>query len=83
MPNPRSDKGGAKGDEASARRRKELLRYAGLSSQVCASVGLSLFAGIKVDKWVHLSFPVFSWALPLLVIVYLIVELIRGASGKK
>jgi hypothetical protein len=77
------DHKGVSDPETEAKRRRELLRYAGLSSQVCASVGLALFLGIKADKWVHISFPIFSWALPLLVIVYLIIQLIKGASGKK
>jgi Mn2+/Fe2+ NRAMP family transporter len=64
-------------------RRKELLRYAGLSSEVVASVAVSVFLGMKADKWLKLSFPILSWALPLLVIVVLLVNLIRQGSGKK
>ena len=63
--------------------RRELYRYASLSSQVVASVGLSIFIGIKADKWVSLSFPLFSWALPLLVIVVLIIKLIKETSRNK
>jgi hypothetical protein len=63
--------------------RKELLQYAGLSAEVCASVGLSVFIGIKADKWLRVSFPVFAWALPLLVIVALIVKLIKSSSSKR
>jgi hypothetical protein len=62
--------------------RKELLQYAGWSAEVCASVGLSIFIGIKLDKWLGVSAPVFAWALPLLVIVALIVKLIK-LSGKR
>jgi len=62
--------------------RKELYRYASLSGQVAASVGLSLFLGIKADKWLHGSFPIFSWALPLLVIVLLIIKLVKESSRK-
>ena len=63
--------------------RRELYRYASLSSQVVASVGLSIFIGIKADKWVSLSFPLFSWALPLLVIVVLIIKLVKETSRNK
>jgi len=63
--------------------RRELLRYAGLSSEVFGSVGVSLFLGIKADKWLHVSFPLLSWCLPLLVIVLLIVKLIKESSKKK
>jgi chromate transport protein ChrA len=50
---------------------------------VVASVGLSIFIGIKADKWVSLSFPIFSWALPLLVIVVLIIKLVKETSRNK
>ena len=63
-------------------RRAELYRYASLSGQVAASVGVSIFLGVKADKWLHPPFPIFSWALPLLVIVLLIVKLVKESSGK-
>lgn len=68
---------------AARSRRAELVRYAGLSSQVVAAVGLSVFLGVKGDKWLKVSFPILSWALPLLVIVGLLVNLIKAGSGKK
>jgi hypothetical protein len=64
-------------------RRREFLRYAGLSSQVVASIVVAVFLGIKGDKWLKLSFPILSCVLPLLVIVGLLVNLIRQGSGKK
>ena len=85
MPNDPSsppEGGGFSGGDPNDRRR-ELLRYAGLSSQVVASVGISVFLGMKADKWLKLSFPVLSWALPLLVIVVLLINLIRSGSDKK
>ena len=63
--------------------RNDLMRYAGLSTEVAASVGVSLWLGIKADKWLKVSFPILSWALPLLVIVVLIVQLIKSSSGRK
>jgi Na+/glutamate symporter len=62
---------------------KDLLRYAGLATQIFVSLGIAMFIGIKTDKWMALSFPVFSWALPLLVLVGLIIKLIKETSGKK
>jgi hypothetical protein len=64
-------------------RRRELIRYAGLSTQVVVSIGVSVFLGMKADKGLKLSFPILSWALPLLVIVVLLVNLIKSGSGKK
>ncbi len=67
----------------SSDRRRELIRYAGLSSQVVVSIGVSVFLGMKADKGLKVSFPILSWALPLLVIVVLLVNLIKTGSRKK
>ncbi len=74
---------GTGGGSNDSDRRRELMRYAGLSTEVAASVGVALFLGIKADKWLKVSFPILSWALPLLVIVVLIVQLIKASSGGK
>ena len=63
--------------------RREIMRYTGISMEVCVSVGLSIFFGIKADKWTRLSFPIFSWALPLLVILVLIIKLVKETSRNK
>lgn len=63
--------------------RRELLRYTGLSAEVCASVGLSVYLGIKADKWLHVSFPLLTWLLPLLVIVVLVIKLVKETSKRK
>ena len=77
-------KGGGGADSGGdSNRRRELLRYAGLSTQVVVSVGLSVYLGVKADKWLKVSFPILSWALPLLVIVVLLINLIKAGSGKK
>ncbi|HXB91579.1 MAG TPA: hypothetical protein VNU72_04785 [Puia sp.] len=82
---PRSDKDGGSGPDGGGEsdRRSQLLRYAGISSQVVVSVGISVYLGMKADKGLKLSFPIFSWALPLLVIVVLLVQLVKAGSGKK
>ncbi|HTI94416.1 MAG TPA: hypothetical protein VL727_27670 [Puia sp.] len=82
MQNSPPDKGG---DESGSRRsggRRELLRYAGLSSEVAASIAIAVLLGIKADKWLKVSFPILSWCLPLLVIVVLIIKLIKDSSRK-
>ena len=59
---------------------KELLRYAGLGTQLLVAIGISLFAGMKLDKWLHTS-PLFSVALPLLLLIGMFYKLIKE-TGK-
>jgi F0F1-type ATP synthase assembly protein I len=61
---------------------KELLRYAGLGTQLLVAIGLALFAGLKADKWLHTS-PLFTAALPLLVLILIFYKLIRETGKPK
>ena len=72
-----------KHDGGDAEGRRQLMRYAGLSTQVAASVGAAVWLGIKADKGLKLSFPIFSMVVPLLVIVFVLVQIIKANSGKK
>jgi hypothetical protein len=86
-PQPDKEDGGGSGagesNDDRNERRRELMRYAGLSTQVVVSIGVSVFLGMKADKGLKVSFPILSWALPLLVIVVLLVNLVKSGSGKK
>jgi len=62
---------------------RDLLKYAGLATQIFVALGLAVFVGIKADEWMALSFPVLAWVIPLLVIVSFIYKLIKETSGKK
>jgi hypothetical protein len=57
------------------------MRYAGLAMQLFASLGIAIFIGLKLDKWLKLSFPLFLWLLPLLVIVGLIIKVIKETGS--
>jgi hypothetical protein len=61
----------------------DLLRYAGLGAQILVSIGLAVFAGLKLDQWIGLPFPLLVWLLPLLVLSMMIVKLIKETSKKK
>jgi F0F1-type ATP synthase assembly protein I len=61
---------------------KALLRYAGLGTQLLVAIGLALFAGLKADKWLHTS-PLFTAALPLLVLILIFYKLIRETGKPK
>ena len=60
----------------------ELLQYAGMGAQFLVSIGVGIFLGIKVDEWIHISFPLMVWLLPLLIITGLIIKIIKDTSGK-
>ena len=53
------------------------MKYAGLGMQIFVSLGLAVFAGYKVDRWVNMRFPVFVWVLPLIVLFLMIYKLIK------
>ncbi|HEY8659345.1 MAG TPA: AtpZ/AtpI family protein [Hanamia sp.] len=61
---------------------KQLMRYAGLAMQFLVSIGLGIFIGLKVDEWLHFSFPLLVWLLPLLIIIGIIVKIIKDTSKK-
>ena len=61
--------------------RQFFLRYAGLGTQLLAALALSVFAGIKTDKWLHTS-PLLTCVLPLLVLSATFYKLFRETSRK-
>ncbi|HEX6335118.1 MAG TPA: AtpZ/AtpI family protein [Flavisolibacter sp.] len=61
----------------------ELLRYAGLGTQIFVGLGLAVFAGMKIDERLHVSMPVLAWVLPLIVIIAMIYKLIKETSKRK
>jgi F0F1-type ATP synthase assembly protein I len=61
---------------------KDLLRYAGLGSQLLAAIGLAVFAGLKADQWLRTS-PVFACVLPLLALGAMFYKLMRETGKPK
>lgn len=60
-----------------------LLKYAGLATQFFIAIGLGIFAGIRIDKWLAFSNPIFVWVLPLLIIVCSIYKIVQDTAPKK
>jgi F0F1-type ATP synthase assembly protein I len=58
------------------------LKYASLGTQLLAAIGLAVFAGLKLDKWLHIS-PLLACVLPLLVLSGIFYKLFRDTSRKK
>jgi F0F1-type ATP synthase assembly protein I len=61
---------------------KSLLQYAGLATQFAIAIALAVFIGIKIDKWMALKTPIFTWILPLVFIVAIIYKIVKDTSPK-
>lgn len=65
------------------RNNSDLMRYAGLASQLFAALGISVWAGYKADQWWQTPIPLLVWLLPFVVLCLLIYKLIKDTSKKK
>lgn len=61
----------------------QLMRYAGLATQFFVGIGLGVFVGIRLDKWLKLVTPVFVWVLPLLIIIGVIIAIVKDTTPRK
>ena len=61
----------------------DLMRYAGLGSQIFVALGLAVFAGYKADGWLHTPIPLLVWILPFVVLTMMIYKLIKDTSKRK
>ena len=62
--------------------KKFFMRYASLGSQLLAAIGLSVFAGLKLDGWLHTS-PLLACLLPLLVLSLIFFKLYKETNSKE
>jgi F0F1-type ATP synthase assembly protein I len=62
---------------------KSFLQYAGLATQLFVALGLGVYLGIKVDHWAHLTTPIATWLLPLVILVGMLVLLVRDTGTGK
>ena len=62
---------------------RQLYRYAGMAMQFLVSIGLGVFMGLKIDQWTGMSFPLFVWLLPLLIISGMLYFFIKDTSSRK
>jgi hypothetical protein len=52
-------------------------RYSGMAFQMLAIILLGVFGGVKLDKWLELSFPVFTLLLSVLSVILSIYQAVR------
>ena len=60
----------------------DLLRYASMGTQIFVSLGLAVFVGLKVDKWLKISAPLLVLVLPVIVLVGIIYKIVKETSKK-
>jgi Mn2+/Fe2+ NRAMP family transporter len=61
-------------------RNTDLWRYAGLGMQIFVSLGIAVFIGFKLDKWLNTSIPLFVWIIPFSVLCLMMYKLIKETS---
>ena len=61
----------------------DLLRYASMGTQIFVALGLAVFAGLKVDKWLKISAPLLVLILPVIVLVGIIYKIVKETSKQK
>ncbi|HEX7902847.1 MAG TPA: AtpZ/AtpI family protein [Chitinophagaceae bacterium] len=66
----------------SNKNKRDIYRYASLGTQIMVALAIAVFIGIKADGWLH-TLPLFSCALPLLVLTGIFYKLIRDTGNKK
>ncbi|MBL0274270.1 MAG: AtpZ/AtpI family protein [Chitinophagaceae bacterium] len=58
---------------------RDLVRYAGLGTQMLVAIGLAVFLGLKADKWLH-TLPLLACVLPLLTLIGIFYKLMRDTA---
>jgi hypothetical protein len=67
----------------SPRNDRLLWMYAGMAFQLLISLFLSVYAGMWLDRWLNLGWPLLVWILPLAVLVALMIKVIRDTTKGK
>ena len=61
---------------------KQLLKYAGLATQFLIGIGLAVYGGLLLDRWMRFDVPLAVWILPLLLIIGVIIKIIKDTQKK-
>jgi F0F1-type ATP synthase assembly protein I len=68
--------------KSSSNNNSDLIRYAGMGTQMLVAIGLAVFIGLKTDRWLHSS-PLLTCILPLLVLITIFYKLMRETKPPK
>lgn len=59
------------------------MKYAGMGAQMIVTIGLGVFAGVKLDQWLKWKFPVFTVVLSLFSVFAAIYLAVKDLLKKK
>jgi len=62
--------------------RNLLMQYFTFAWQLIMALGLAVYVGLLIDKWLHTSMPLLVWILPLLVLVSMMIKVIKDTTKK-
>jgi chromate transport protein ChrA len=54
-----------------------------MGTQIFVALGLAVFVGVKVDKWLKISAPLLVLILPVIVLVGIIYKIVKETSKQK
>ena len=60
-----------------------LWKYAGLATQFLVGIGIAVYGGLQLDKWLKLKMPLAVWVLPLLLIIVVIYKIVKDTAKRK
>ena len=60
----------------------DLLRYASMGTQIFVGLGLAVFIGFKVDKWLKISAPLLVLILPVVALAGIIYKIVKETSKR-
>ena len=59
-----------------------LMQYVSLAFQLLTVLGITLYVGMKLDRWLGLRFPLLVWLFPLLALAGMLYTILKE-TGKK
>ena len=62
-------------------RNNDLLKYAGLATQLIATLGVAIFIGFKSDNYLHWKFPLLTITLPLIALISLFYKIYKDSNN--
>lgn len=60
-----------------------LVQYLSYGIQLMAAVGIGIWLGYWLDRKLHMTFPIFVWVLPTLLLVMMLISLVRTFSKQQ